>query len=91
MNDSMNVDVNGDSSTPYTSEHVEQVILGQDASTKKDTNELLVQTLLKQNEMLMSMLALKGRQPEEMYVPPDLSKTLPTFDGRCKPHKLLIG
>jgi len=34
------------------------------------------------------MLTLKGKQPTEVYVSPDFSKTLTTFNGKCKPHEV---
>jgi len=90
MSVSIGSDGNVGDETEYTKQEVMKVFLGQDDSKKvgkEDQNALLVQTLIEQNEMLMSMLELKGKQPAEVYVPPDLSKTLPTFNGKCKPHE----
>ena len=81
MIDPMNEDENGDSGTQCTPQDVNRMILRQDIITQ---NALLLQTLLKQNEMLMGMLVLKSKQPEEVYVPPDLTKT---FNGKCKPYE----
>ncbi|XP_008185463.1 uncharacterized protein LOC103310097 [Acyrthosiphon pisum] len=86
MTNSIDSDGKVDEETEYNAQEVMKVVLGQDDG-KEDPNALLVKTLIKQNEMLMSMLALKGKQPAEVYVPPDLSKTLPTFDGKCKLHE----
>lgn len=76
--------------TEYREQEFRKVVLGQDNGKdvgKEHPNALLVQTLIKQNELLMNMLALKGKKLTEAYVPPDLSKALTTFNGKCKPHK----
>jgi len=86
MTNSIDSDLKVDEETEYNAQEVRKVVLGQNDG-KEDPNALLVRTLIKQNEMLMSMLALKGKQPAEMYVPTDFSKTLPAFDGKCKPHE----
>jgi hypothetical protein len=52
---SMNADENCGSETQYTAEDMNLVIFDQKIS-KEDSNALLVQTLLKQNELLIGML-----------------------------------
>ncbi|KAF0756524.1 Uncharacterized protein FWK35_00008112, partial [Aphis craccivora] len=91
MDGQMNVDKNVDGETQYSTDEVNRVIFGQSSqntqSHVKEDGNTLMQTLLKQNELLMRMLAIKEKPPEEVYAPPDLSKVLPTFDGKCKPHE----
>jgi len=89
MVNSIDSDGKGDDQTEYTEQEVEKVVLGQNNGKdigKEDPNALLVQSLI-QNELPMSMLALKGNQSAEVYVPPDLSKKLTTFNGKFKPYE----
>jgi len=86
MNNSIDSERRVDDGTRYTEQEIWIVILGLD-NGKKDPIALLVQTLIKQNEMLMSMLVPKDKQPK-VYSPPDMSKTLPTFNRNFKPHEV---
>lgn len=78
-----------------SSEDVNNIVVGNTANnmSKKSTNDdkassndLILQTLLRQNEMLMSMLTTNARK-EEVYFSHDFSKSLSVFNGKGKPHE----
>jgi len=79
MDGQINNDEKVDNERQYSIDEVNRVILGQSYG-KEDGNAILMQALLKQNELLMSMLAIKEKPSEELYAPLDLYKILPMFD-----------
>ncbi|CAI6368731.1 unnamed protein product [Macrosiphum euphorbiae] len=85
MDVQMNMDKIVDDKAQHSMDEVNRVIFGQSTRspqipTKEEGNAIFMQTLLKQNELLMRMLVLKENTSNEVYAPPDFSKILPTFD-----------
>lgn len=72
--------------TQLNSEDIIQTVTGADGDvkveTKMDSNAVLMQTILRQNELLLSMLTSMSLQKEEVYWSPVVIKSLPVFNGK---------
>lgn len=63
------------------------VKINDEVETKMDSNAVLIQTILRQNELLMSMLTSMNLRKEEVYWSPVVIKSLPVFSGKGKPNE----
>lgn len=74
----------------YGSEDVYRIIMADNIDKENGTsatNDMILQTLLPQNEMLMSLLTTNARN-EEVYFSHDFSKSLSVFNVKSKPHEV---
>lgn len=76
--------------TQRSSEDIKRTVTGADGDvkinaqeeTKADSNAVLIQAILRQNELLMSILAPMSLRKEEVYWSPVVIKSLPVFNGK---------
>lgn len=73
--------------TQGSSNDIELTVAGAEVGTKKNSNTMLMQTVLRQNKLLMSMLASMNTRKEQARWSSDVIKSLPTFSGKGKPNE----